>query len=408
MFSVAAEPVEKTSTFLTEANDIQEVRFFSSVTAGLENGVSMPVYNTYIVDINGNFCFQADLPSNQGLFQIDQWNIVIKPHNGFIYNLDESKEYSFTFTMGQDAYYSESTFREIADIRIGLGDSLGNWASATIKATPVADSDYQWTKITVPPNEIKKIKNISKINILMRTNPNIYQGSSLVSLWVKSFADIKVYDPEVDKIILGIEQGNNTINNNINISSEQINNNINNATNEINNKLEEGSNAVTNKIDNQTETQRGFFAQLGDRISGFFDTLLSGIINGLKSLFIPNDVVDPETGQKVSYFTQYFNGWNEWLEEHFGVLYFPFSILFDVLGQILAFSPPANPTITFPGLEIMGAKLLEPIVYDFSTFDMPWLNTAHDLYLFAVDAIIGFWLVRLAYKKLSEIMGGGS
>ncbi len=130
--------------------------------------------------------------------------------------------------------------------------------------------------------------------------------------------------------------------------------------------------------------------------------------NGLKTLFVPENVIDPETGKEVSYFTMYFDDWNTWMEDHFGILYFPFQVFFDLLDKVVNFTPPTNPTITFPGLSIMGQEFLKPIHYDFSVIPIPWLQGAHDLYLFAVDAIIGFWLVRLAYKKLLEIMGGGS
>lgn len=174
-------------------------------------------------------------------------------------------------------------------------------------------------------------------------------------------------------------------------------------------RVEESSaDKVADAIDQQTEKQKGFFATLLDGITSGLNKLLDGILDGIKSLFVPGDVTDPDTGNKVSYFTAYFNEWNDWLDEHLGVLYFPFKILFDVLDKILTFSPSDNPTITFPGLTIMGQKLLDPIEYNMATYPIPWLETAHTLYLSAVDAIVGFWLVRLAYKKLNEIMGGGS
>lgn len=165
---------------------------------------------------------------------------------------------------------------------------------------------------------------------------------------------------------------------------------------------------IFNKIGDMFDTIASGFSNIGKWFAELPSKLWTVISDGLKALFIPSSVVNPETGQEVEYFTYYFDQWDDWMNDHFGVLYFPFAILFDVLEQILTFNPPANPSITFPGLEIMGQTLLKPIDYHFETFNIPWLNTAHDLYLFAVDAIIGFWIVRLAYKKLTEILGGGS
>lgn len=390
IFSVGAKSVT-TSTFINDLSDVVHIRY---------HNVHGEYYDKapYYGGMTGtNYSLYGYLPYEEGLFQIDSWIVRIDCDDNWFYALDSHKDYTLTFRFGQGASFSEPTESEFTSVGISLIDSNKNYVQKNVTPPKVSQSDTQWVAITFTPKELKQIQNVDEVQIYASTYPNIYDYRTNIGMLIQSYADVTIEDPTTDAIMGGIQQGTN-----------QITGEIQQSTDEIKNQIQQGNQAVKDEIQNQTNQQKGFFQQLGDRISGFFDKLLTGIIDGLKNLFIPGDVTDPETGQQISYFTHYFNEWDEWMQDHFGVLYFPFAILFDVLDQILSFRPPTNPTITFPGLEIMGQTLLKPINYDFSTFDMPWLNTAHDLYLFAVDAIIGFWLVRLAYKKLTEIMGGGS
>lgn len=146
------------------------------------------------------------------------------------------------------------------------------------------------------------------------------------------------------------------------------------------------------KIDDQTQQQKGFFERLGDRIGGFFE----GLLDGIKNLFLPSS----------EYITEFFDDWNTWFADHFGILYYPFDFFIDICTRLLNLQIPENPSITFPGVEIMGYTLWEDTVYSFDLSALPALSDLHQTYYVVVDVIIALWLINFARKKLNEVMSG--
>lgn len=170
--------------------------------------------------------------------------------------------------------------------------------------------------------------------------------------------------------------------------TEQISDDIKDATDQI-------VSEVADATEKQTEEHRSMFERLGDRISGFFDNLLEG----LKGFFIPED----------GYFDEYFAQWDAWMSDHFGALYYPFEIVVDVLTRLFNLKVSDTPTITFPAIQVGDTVMLESQVYTFLGPDTPSaLLTLYQTYRYVVTAIIAFWMVNLAWKKLSEILGGGT
>lgn len=152
-------------------------------------------------------------------------------------------------------------------------------------------------------------------------------------------------------------------------------------------------------IDNQNENTDRIIENQNEnteKVGGFFDNLLNGILEGLKNLFIPSQ----------EKFDSFFTSLNEWMDEHFGFLYYPFSVLIDFLNRLLTFTPPDNPTITFPALTVGEYTLLEAHEYNLTTEALPGASQWRQWYVIGVNCIIGFWLVNLARKKLASIMGG--
>lgn len=360
--------------FIGEDSKISYFRY--TTTDGVEHHVSNFTFGWS----GSNFNIGFTTPS--GELEIYNFLIAFEPDSDFIYYLDKSKYYTFSFTAGSIG--ETSIVSSLSDVAVALKDSSGNLAVSYNSTQGDTGSSYKWFHVTFTPEQIQRIDNIALVQFQFAYNPALVVDHKYIRFDFHSVATITETYPEAD---------------------------------EITSAIKDSTTEITDEIQDQTTQQKGFFKELGDRISGFFDnladkikgffeTLLNGIIEGLKSLFIPADVVDPVTGETVDYFTWYFDDWDRWLEDHFGALYFPFAIFFDVLDKVVNFRPPTNPSITFPGLTIMGQELLKPIAYDFSVIPIPWLETVHDLYLFAVDALIGFWIVRLGYKKLQEILGG--
>lgn len=70
-------------------------------------------------------------------------------------------------------------------------------------------------------------------------------------------------------------------------------------------------------------------------------------------------------------------------------------------------SPPDNPSITFPGVSIMGYTLWDDTTYSFDLSALPALAALHETYYIVVDVIVIVSLVHFAKKKLDSIMSGG-
>lgn len=162
---------------------------------------------------------------------------------------------------------------------------------------------------------------------------------------------------------------------------------------EIYDPNKELADSIGDKLDEQTEKQKGFFERLGDRIKGFFDDLLEGI----KNLFIPSG----------EYISEFFSDWNTWFADHFGILYYPFEFFIDILTRLLNLNIPDNPSITFPGVSIMGYTLWDDTTYSFDLSALPALAALHETYYIVVDVIVIVSLVHFAKKKLDSIMSGG-
>lgn len=135
-----------------------------------------------------------------------------------------------------------------------------------------------------------------------------------------------------------------------------------------------GEKVCTNKLDEQNKTSKNiwetiksfpstfskFFTDLGDKIGGFFDKLLTGIINGIKSLFVPEDF-------------SFINDFKTTLENKLG---FIASIPIQMLDYLLslkdkAFSPMN--TISFPKISIFGYYFWDNIEIDI-TKGLGWIS----------------------------------
>lgn len=160
---------------------------------------------------------------------------------------------------------------------------------------------------------------------------------------------------------------------------------VNDAKNEILQQQEQLKDQVIENQDKNTE-----------KIGGFFQGLLDGLLNGIKSFFIPD----------ASYFTEFFDDWNTWFAEHFGILYYPFDFFIDICNRFINLEVPEHPSITFPAIQVGETVLLESQQFDFGMDSLPALKNLHTTYLYVVDVIIAFWLINFARVKINEIMSG--
>ena len=140
---------------------------------------------------------------------------------------------------------------------------------------------------------------------------------------------------------------------------------------------------------------------IGNQISSAIDALGNFLIDGLKSLFIPSD----------GYFEGKANEMRTWLEQHLGLLVYPFTLVADLADRVAGLQN-GEPVVHVP--EIAYIQDTEKYVliaeqdvniYDQVNRKQIFLDI-HKYYLMAMDAAIAMVLVVLAWKKFDQITGG--
>lgn len=162
-------------------------------------------------------------------------------------------------------------------------------------------------------------------------------------------------------------------------------------------------NEQTNAIKEQTETNKNIFQKIGDILDllnpfseNFFGRkLVELIIDGIKSLFIPED----------DFFSNYFDEIKSWFSERLGFLWAPFQLLLDILDKILHINF-SEPSFSIPDIYEPFTNQMIISSQDFNFNDLlenTSIKTVHDIYLILVDAFIVFNLYKLAQEKLEEV-----
>ena len=187
--------------------------------------------------------------------------------------------------------------------------------------------------------------------------------------------------------------------------------------------LEKGSSAssyeqfgqiCSNKLDEQTKTSKNiwetiksfpstfskFFTDLGDKIGKFFDNLLTGIINGLKSLFIPSD----------DFFSNWWNDFKSFMEAKLGFLSKPIDIFITFISSYLNLSD-TNIVINIPNITVPNFE--DHIIIKAQTFNWkqlleskPSFKTLWELYLDFIDVYLIFNFIGLCDVVYARIFGG--
>lgn len=168
---------------------------------------------------------------------------------------------------------------------------------------------------------------------------------------------------------------------------ENENDNTVNAINELNSSIEEQTNAIVESIG----VQRNIFQQIVD----LPNTIISGFLNMLKSIFIPSD----------DFFSDFFSDLFDWFTDRLGFLSYPLELIVNILNRILNINF-AEPILEIPNIyePITNELLIHETSFNFnSLLENETLKTVHDIYLIIIDAGIIFGLVNLAKSKFEEV-----
>ena len=140
---------------------------------------------------------------------------------------------------------------------------------------------------------------------------------------------------------------------------------------------------------------------IGNQISSAIEALGNFLIEGLKSLFIPSE----------GYFEGKANEMRTWLEQHLGLLVYPFTLVADLADRVAGLQN-GEPVVHVPEIAYIQDNVKYVLIaeqdvniYDQVNRKQIFLDI-HKYYLMAMDAAIAMALVVLAWKKFDQITGG--
>lgn len=170
-------------------------------------------------------------------------------------------------------------------------------------------------------------------------------------------------DKNAQDIIKNQDQGNQEIKDNADKNAQEIQDNQNANTGKITDKLE--------------ETKTG---------------IISGLIDGIKGLFLPSD----------GYFTELFNRLNEFFKARFGFLYTPIDLLIQFCTLIVdadsSFAGIPIPEIAWEGKTLISAQTVS------LSFQGAAFQELQSKLYFVTNLIMIGALLSLMHRKFEEVM----
>lgn len=144
------------------------------------------------------------------------------------------------------------------------------------------------------------------------------------------------------------------------------------------------------------ETIKEILSYLNPFSENFFAyKLVELILNGIKSLFVPSD----------AFFSTFFTDLKQWFSDRFGLLFYPFELIIDILTKISNINL-SEPQFSVPEIREPSTDKVLFKAQNFNFNDLlnePSFKTMHDIYFIIVDAIIVFAFANLIKKKLKEV-----
>ena len=137
-------------------------------------------------------------------------------------------------------------------------------------------------------------------------------------------------------------------------------------------------------------TTHSIFDKISDFFAGFFD----GIINALKSLFIPDD----------EFFSDFFTRLNDFFSDKLGALYTPIDLFIRLL-QAIQDASAGSAGIPFPGIKWDGTYIIEPQTVNLQSIADDFDGLQDKIY-FVTDVIMVGAVIWLLQTKLREVLKG--
>ena len=183
-----------------------------------------------------------------------------------------------------------------------------------------------------------------------------------------------------------IQGQTNTITNNQNQNTDKVIKNQDENTDKVVKNQDENTDKLTK---NQDENTNKVTEKLEDVKTG----IISGIIEGLKNLFIPSE----------DFFKSYFDDLYSWFGERLGFLSFPIDLLAELAEMFLG-SSSTDCILTLPGFSISGFKLWEESSFNLTSFLNENFKFVLDAIKLGTSVILVFNFIHLCERKWEEVM----
>lgn len=160
------------------------------------------------------------------------------------------------------------------------------------------------------------------------------------------------------------------------------------------NSIAQEGNQIAQEGNNIAQDTANTSHSILDKISDFFSGFFDGIINALKSLFIPDD----------DFFSDFFTRLNNFFSEKLGALYTPIDLFIRLL-QAIQNASAGDVGIPFPGLKWQDTYLIEPQTVNLQTIADDFDGLQDKIY-FVTDVIMVGAVIWLLQTKLREVLKG--
>lgn len=188
--------------------------------------------------------------------------------------------------------------------------------------------------------------------------------------------------------------------------------------NPTDNILNSGFNKIANIMSGLNDTFEKSHKESEETQKGILNTIkqVIGFINPLSENFFVYKLIDLLLDLLIKvfvpsseFFSEWFSDLNEYFGDRFGMLYYPFELIVDILNRVknLTSSLNGNFVLKTPNLDIFGTTLIPAYEFNFNEFlQNETFKTVYDVYLTSVDVILICCLVILCKNTFVEVFGG--
>ena len=351
------------------------------------------------------------------IYHSGQWYNYYFPSGGI---LKKGYEYSFMFYAGNNKY--GGMLRLVSDpTYLAVGVRSGNYMTFTF--TPSRN---------IRTEELQFF--IDKQTARVETVPFYYVSSSSTYIPVSDTGQqgqVTAANTTVIKnVVTNISNTVSNISNQITTSTTTITNAVNNVANQVTGSINSQTNTLSDKIQGQTNTITNNQNQNTDKVIKNQDEntdkvvknqdkntdkltknqdentnkvtekledvktgIISGIIEGLKNLFIPSE----------DFFKSYFDDLYSWFGERLGFLSFPIDLLVE-LSEMFLGSSSTDCILILPSFSISGFKLWEESSFNLTSFLNENFKFVLDAIKLGTSVILVFNFIHLCERKWEEVM----